>query len=296
MEHLFPEIREIVLLPSEERIKKLRDTFWVGYGRAEEILRELEDILTCPRKVRMPNALIVGPTNNGKSMIIEKFRRQHVSYGSQNKENEIVPIVCIQMPSNPTLKRFYGMITHALGAPIANYGVIARMERKALQLLEETQVKVLVIDEIHNILAGNTQQQREFLNVLRFLGNELRLSIAGVGTKEAYFAIRSDEQLENRFSPFPLPLWQDDLDFMRLLDSFQKILPLQKPSNLLDVDVRRLILTQSEGKIGEIAKLLTQAACEAIRSGEECINYSTFGKISYRSPMERRRSFENILH
>ena len=28
-----------------------------------------------PNKQRMPNLLLVGPTNNGKSMIVEKFRR-----------------------------------------------------------------------------------------------------------------------------------------------------------------------------------------------------------------------------
>ena len=58
--------------------------------------------------------------------------------------------------------------------------------------------KFFIIDEIHNILAGSTHKQREFLNILRFLGNELQLPIVGVGIKDAYLAIRSDDQLENR--------------------------------------------------------------------------------------------------
>ena len=48
---------------------------------------------------------------------------------------------------------------------------------------------MLVIDELHNILAGSPARQREFLALLRFLGNELRIPIVGVGTKEAYMAI-----------------------------------------------------------------------------------------------------------
>lgn len=41
--------------------------------------------------------------------------------------------------------------------------------------------------------------------LLRFLGNELKIPIVGDGTRDAYLAIRSDDQLENRFAPFVLP-------------------------------------------------------------------------------------------
>jgi hypothetical protein len=39
---------------------------------------------------------------------------------------------------------------------------------------------------------------------------ESRIPLVGVGTREAYLAIRADDQLENRFEPFRLPLWQPD--------------------------------------------------------------------------------------
>jgi Bacterial TniB protein len=67
---------------------------------------------------------------------------------------------------------------------------------------------MLVIDELHNVLAGRSDKRREFLNLIRFLGNQLRIPLVGVGTREAYLAIRSDDQLENRFEPFVLPRWQ----------------------------------------------------------------------------------------
>ena len=50
---------------------------WIGYPRAVDALERLESLLTWPDKQRMPNLLILGPTNNGKSMIVEKFRRLH---------------------------------------------------------------------------------------------------------------------------------------------------------------------------------------------------------------------------
>jgi hypothetical protein len=40
--------------------------------------------------------------------------------------------------------------------------------------------------------------------------------IVGVGTREASLAIRSDDQLENRFEPVILPLWQEGPELMAL--------------------------------------------------------------------------------
>ena len=61
--------------------------------------------------------------------------------------------------------------------------------------------------------------RREFLNLIRFLGNELRIPLVGVGTREAYLAIRSDDQLENRFEPFTLHRWEPDHEARSLLAS-----------------------------------------------------------------------------
>ncbi|GHL43992.1 hypothetical protein ECZU28_39870 [Escherichia coli] len=63
-------------LPADERIQRLRADRWIGYPRAVEALNRLEAFMR-PNKQRMPNLLLVGPTNNGKSMIVEKFRRTH---------------------------------------------------------------------------------------------------------------------------------------------------------------------------------------------------------------------------
>ncbi len=38
------------------------------------------------------------------------------------------------------------------------------------------------IDEIHNALAGQNNKQREFLNVLRLIGNELKIPLICVDT------------------------------------------------------------------------------------------------------------------
>ncbi|ELQ6671774.1 TniB family NTP-binding protein, partial [Escherichia coli] len=253
----------------------------------------LEALYAWPNKQRMPNLLLVGPTNNGKSMIVEKFRRTHPA--SSDADQEHIPVLVVQMPSEPSVIRFYVALLAAMGAPLRPRPRLPEMEQLALALLRKVGVRMLVIDELHNVLAGNSVNRREFLNLLRFLGNELRIPLVGVGTRDAYLAIRSDDQLENRFEPMMLPVWEANDDCCSLLASFAASLPLRRPSPIATLDMARYLLTRSEGTIGELAHLLMAAAIVAVESGEEAINHRTLSMAVYTGPSERRRQFEREL-
>ncbi len=54
----------------------------------------------------------------------------------------------------------------------------------------------------------------------------------------------------------------------------------------------RYLLARSEGAIGELTRLLTEAAVAAVDSGEESINHRTLTLAEYTGPTERRRQFE----
>jgi hypothetical protein len=148
---------------------------------------------------------------------------------------------------------------------------------------------------LHNLLAAPTGRQRELLNLLRYLGNELRIPLACLGTREAYLAIRSDDQLENRFEPFLLPRWEDGPEFGRLLASFEAVLPLREPSGLGAPAMRAHVLRRSEGTIGEVAALLAAAAEAALLAGEERIGAGTLDAAEYQPPSVRRHLFEREL-
>lgn len=295
LSHLALWAREVASLPNQDRVQKILTDRWVGYTKAEEAVIKLEALISHPKRQRMPNLLIVGPTNNGKSMIIEKFRRTHLSGNKVHYPIEEQPIVVMQMPSDPKIAWFYSMLLHVLDVRLRSRLRVSDLEIMVLGVLKRLNVRILIIDEVHNLLAGTTAIQREFLNLIRFLGNQLKIPIVCVGTREAYFAIRSDDQLENRFEPFTLPLWKDDAEFASLLASLTSILPLRKSSILTAPEVVRFILDKSEGTIGEIIALLTKAAILAIESGEEIINKKILARIDYLSPSERRRAFERDL-
>ena len=291
--HLHPGARAVARLPGPERLHYVRADRWIGYPRATAALDRLEELLAWPGKQRMPNLLLIGATNNGKSMIIEKFRRLHPPVSEADRER--IPVLVVQMPSEPTVIRFYTGLLAALGAPLRPRQRLAELEQRTLGLLRAVGVRMLVIDELHNVLAGRADARREFLNLIRFLGNELRIPLVGVGTREAYLAIRSDDQLENRFEPFTLPRWEPDGLGCSLLASFAASFPLRRPSPIATPQMARYLLTRCEGTIGELAHLLTDAAVAGIESGEEAITQTTLLMAPYAGPTERRRLFEREL-
>ncbi len=293
LSHLHEGARRVVRLSAAERLAHVRADRWIGYTRAVQAVARLEELLAWPGKQRMPNLLLIGPTNNGKSMIVEKFRRSHPPVSHLDREE--IPVLAVQMPSDAQVSRFYTGLLTALGAPLRTGQRVAELEQLALRLMRAAGVRMLVIDELHNVLAGRGDVRREFLNLLRFLGNELKIPLVGVGTRDAYLAIRSDDQLENRFAPFVLPRWQPDAEASALLASFATAFPLRRPSSLATPEMTEYLLTRSEGTIGELAALLTEAAVAAIESGEEAINQRTLLTADYAGPTERRRLFEREL-
>ena len=162
-------------------------------------------------------------------------------------------------------------------------------------MLRAVGTRVLVIDELHNVLAGTRTTRGEFLNLLRWLGNELRIPLVCVGTRDAWLAIRTDPQLENRFEPFVLPPWRPGPDAARLLQGFVTLLPLRQPSDLRGAELVHSVVARTGGTIGEMAALLRAGAEAAVHGGAERITPGVLARAAYLSPAERRQSVEREL-
>ncbi|XHO98337.1 TniB family NTP-binding protein (plasmid) [Azospirillum sp. A26] len=294
LDHLSDVTRQIAESTDDEaRIERILADRYIAYTRANDAVAKLEWLLRSPKKMRMPNLLIVGPTNSGKTMITEKFRRMHPPTMSLDGRADIVPVLRVQMPSAADPLRFYHVVLESLGAPgvaAAKWQRLVQKESQAIQLLRATGVRVLIIDEIHNALAGPTNKLSEMLNLLRYLGNELQIPLVAVGVKEALQVIHSDDQLANRFEPFPLPRWQDDDELRSLLAAFERALPLRRPSGLANPVMTRRLIALSEGILGEIVTLIVRAAEMAVRTGNERIDVGLFERIDFMPPSARRAS------
>lgn len=296
LNHLSPEAKALAVLPGVERLARLRQGHWIGYTLANQAIAQLEALFSSePGKLRPQNLLIVGPSNNGKTMIAEKFHRSHPQRISDDGGHEIIPVLMVQMPAIATVNRLQTALLVTLGTPVGFYGRNDVREALTLRLMRTVGVRMLIIDEVHNLLGATASRQRELLNFLRFIGNDLRIPIVCLGIRDAYLAIRSDDQLENRFHPLLLPAWELGEEFARLLASFETVLPLREPSHLSAAPLYELILRRSEGTIGEIAALLGSAAAAALLNGEESINCAGIERADYHPPSVRRRMVEREL-
>ena len=135
---------------------------------------------------------------------------------------------------------------------------------------------------------------RQMMNVLKYMSNDLQISIIGAGVQSAFNALQSDDQMANRFKPVVLPRWDLNEDFLKLLASFELLLPLRKPSNLTDKDLAVKLHGMVGGKIGELATLLADAAVDAIQSGQECITLKNLRQLGWVSPEARKHAAEGL--
>jgi len=85
-------------LPDEERIIKIQEQSLVPYSKAISLLEELDILYNLPKRDRMPNLLIVGSTNNGKSTILKKFMQKYPDY--VEADNIIKPIIFTDVTIN----------------------------------------------------------------------------------------------------------------------------------------------------------------------------------------------------
>lgn len=287
--HLHESARELLGQSEEARLRAIDSERWIGYPLVQQVLGKMERLLTYPPRHRMPNLLIVGETNNGKTMLLRRFCNAHPSDDNPEGDAIRVPVLYVEAPPVPDEGRFYASILDSLYAPYKPHDSTGRKETLALKQMRNVGTRILIVDEIHHILAGSLNKQRAFLNVIKRVGNILQIPIIGAGTIDAFRAIQTDPQLSNRFEPILLPLWQDDIEFKRLLVSFESLLPLQHPSKLHGNNIATRLHAMCCGNIGELSQLLSKAAIYAIKSGSEKIDAETLDAIGWVSPTDRKQ-------
>jgi hypothetical protein len=287
MEHLTKNAASCLQLTDKERIAYINKPKWLGYPYATKVLNKLSDLLEHPKCHRMPNLMIIGDTNNGKTMIAKKFLKLNPPDDNPQGDAAKVPVVYIQAPAVPDENRFYNAILEKLYAPFKPSDRVDRKLYQVKTILNRVDTKILMIDEIHHILAGNYNKQKVFLNVIKHLSNDLEIPIVGIGIDTAQNALRAEPQLSNRFERVNLPIWKSDKDYYRFLMSYERILPLKKGSKIYNVKIAEKLLTLGENLIGEITSLINKAAIEAIRNKSERITLNTLKQIDWSLPSSR---------
>lgn len=297
-DYLAEHVLETIVLSEAERINMLYEDRWIGYQKAITVLNMLTDILKRPRKLRPECLLIVGDSNMGKTTIIHEFAKEYYTNRVDDMDMQLMsltkPVIPIQAPAKANVKDLYINILEHFFVPFRATDPESKLRNQAVHLMRKYETKMLIIDELHNCLSGSARQLQEVMNTLKTLSNELSLNIIGVGTRDASLILHTDAQYASRFEVLDLPLWKLDENFLRLLLSYVRLLPLKKKSNLGSQEIATLLYEISGGNLGDLNRLLVECAKEAILTGKEEITLEIVKKFKWLKPTEGARNIRTI--
>lgn len=281
-EHLDESAANAMGLSDDERAERMLIDRFILHERLRPIFKHVEFLRFAPRKMRASGLVVSGPPGSGKSMLAEAIRRRYPQLPATDGAPATAPILYIGMTGAKEAKQIYERILENLGIPDLYVG--SRRERMTLKVCRQAQVKLLMLDEIQDVLSSTDRQMRIALETIRLLMNELSLPVVALGTEKAKQAMSQDPHLDARFTYRELPTWTQGKHLDSFLITLERLLPLKLASNLSAPENTRLLVETSKGILDDIVKLVTYAGAYAIEKGEEKVTHDCIKMASLAPP------------
>ncbi|MDD3770283.1 MAG: TniB family NTP-binding protein [Sulfuricurvum sp.] len=281
--HIHPDFQHLMLLDDERRIESLHEPLWINYPKSDHIIQYLGQMLRYPKKPRMQGVLIIGDSNIGKTSIINHFISLHPDSMMEDEfqtTRAYKPVIYAKMQTSEE-KDLYISILQNFWSPFRSSDSLTKLRYQTISLMRECNVRMLILDEIQNLLRGTAMKQRIMMDAIKNLSNELMIPIIGAGTQEAVAVLSTEPQLNTRFDTITLPKWDMDKNFRAMIVALEKRLPLKKPSRLDTKEKALLIYKISRGNLGDLHRLLIVSTEYAIRHGIEEITVEVIKKHSW---------------
>lgn len=262
--HIKDSKRHLAKLDDEQRIAIINGDLWVETPQISRIRRVIRNMLCVEGRSQAPCLLVCGSGGTGKTSIVTKLKSSNESDG--------IRVGFTNLSENPEGLRFREQILLSLGVPSKASGYKA-IPQGVDKFIELRRFRGLVIDEFHEFLLTQRIEQRKNLSLLKSLSGEpFGLSLIGFGTVGALNALQQDKQLERRFEIIQLLPWDESDDFRSFLAAVEENMPLRKPSGLFGKDAVKFLLSETDGSMDEVMKMIRFGAIQAILSGEENIS------------------------
>jgi len=248
--HLNSQTREIVGGSLQEKIRWVRQDHFVVYPKAKRILEDLDWIITQEQTPLsdLESLTIVGESGIGKTSIVSYFKRLHMTRINTGDYEAHTIAHCILPDADLGLKGLYSSI---LKAEPFNYPVsqsklqrktTIQLEEECIRQLQNTQVKILFVDEVQHALGRKVQTT---LNSLKrvLLVSGVPMVLVGT-TKRTEDVLNTDDQLNDRcpIKPYSrLTPWKYDKQFRSFLKSYEMFIPFPEPSDIFSSSISKII-------------------------------------------------------
>ena len=281
--NLAPQFRKYLEMSDEERIYFIQKDKWIDYPLANKVLLKMQDIFNAPKSIRSRGMLLYGDSNNGKTAILKKFYRNFSKDEYIDEDGDLIhlmPILYVISESSSDESVMFSKILSAMNVPVNHKEKVTKKKEEVIYNLGIMKTKLIIIDEIQNVLQGPYNKMTQLITSLKTLNNTTAIPIILAGTQDAMSAISIDNQTKSRFKPLELPNWNNDENFSRFITTIEAMLPLKKASNLYqNYELLTYIHELSNGCIGEVIDILKDASIYAIRTKSERITKKEIKEI-----------------
>lgn len=281
--NLAPQFRKYLAMSNEERIYFIQKDKWIDYPLANKVLLKMQDIFNAPKSIRSRGMLLYGDSNNGKTAILKKFYRDFSKDEYIDEDGDLIhlmPIVYVISESSSDESVMFSKILSSMNVPINHKEKVTKKKEEVIYNLGIMKTKLIIIDEIQNVLQGPYNKMTQLITSLKTLNNTTGIPIILAGTQDAMSAISIDNQTKSRFKPLELTNWNNDENFSRFITTIEAMLPLKKASNLYqNYELLTYLHELSNGCIGEVIDILKDASIYAIRTKSERITKKEIKEI-----------------
>lgn len=281
--NLAPQFRKYLEMSDEERIYFIQKDKWIDYPLANKVLLKMQDIFNAPKSIRSRGMLLYGDSNNGKTAILKKFYRDFSKEEYIDEDGDLIhlmPIVYVISESSSDESVMFSKILSAMNVPVNHKEKVTKKKEEVIYNLGIMKTKLIIIDEIQNVLQGPYNKMTQLITSLKTLNNTTAIPIILAGTQDAMSAISINNQTKSRFKPLELQNWNNDENFSRFITTIEAMLPLKKASNLYqNYELLTYLHELSNGCIGEVIDILKDASIYAIRTKSEKITKKEIKEI-----------------
>lgn len=241
-EHLHPDVRHLALAGRSIRKACIETDRWVGYPAGDDAIRRLFELRDAPKRIRMLSVLFWAAPNMGKTFIQKHFLYLCSLLAEAELGVLVSSVFWLELNTGLTEKRLYLDILRALNVPAPDTSA-TRLQAMVLRQLEARGVRLILLDELQRVTELRPADQRQVLNALKYLSNQLSVSLAGFGSGEAKALMRKPTDV--------------DREFMECL------------------------FAHSDALLGRMFRLLERAAIAALEN-EECVSASLIEAVALR--------------
>lgn len=285
--HLHPDIAHLATGDRSVRKAAILTDCWVSYPAAEDAIKRLFELLEMPPRLRMPSILFWAGSNMGKSHIQTRFlsliREQNPSANEMVEKDRLwraEGVLRFEINDELNEKRLYIDILRKLNAPRPDVTAY-RLQEMVIAHLRANRIRMIIIDEIQRITEFRDRDQRIILNILKYLSNQLSISIVGFGSIEAKALIKADDHLQERFDVVALPAWtKKERWVVNAVAERLSFIPLRKRTQV-DRDLMNALFLHSNSTVGRLFGLIERAAVVAL-DHEECLSAQLIEDVALR--------------